>query len=228
MKIVVLGDGLLGSELVNQTGWDCISRKKNNIDFTQPGTYNSLLKGYSIIINCIAHTDTYSKDKQKHWDVNYKGVVDLVDYCKINQKKLIHISTDYIYANSTSPTTEEDVPVHQQNWYGYTKLLGDAYVQLKLNDYILIRESHKPYPFPYEKAWSNQYTNGDYVDIIAQIIIQLINKNTRGIYNVGTEVKTWFNLTKKEFNTLPIPHPQFSPSDVTMDLSKLNKILTND
>ena len=27
-KILVLGDGLLGSELVKQTGWDYVSRKK--------------------------------------------------------------------------------------------------------------------------------------------------------------------------------------------------------
>ena len=27
MKVLVLGDGLLGKELVSQTGWDCISKK---------------------------------------------------------------------------------------------------------------------------------------------------------------------------------------------------------
>ena len=31
MKIVILGDGLLGSELVKQTNWDYISRKKDGI-----------------------------------------------------------------------------------------------------------------------------------------------------------------------------------------------------
>jgi dTDP-4-dehydrorhamnose reductase len=221
MNVIVLGDGLLGSEIVKQTGWFYISRKKNNIDFIQPDSYTSLLKGYDVVLNCIAYTDTYSEDKQKHWDTNYKGVVDLVDFCKINQKKLIHISTDYIYANSISPTNELDIPVHQQNWYGYTKLLGDAYVQLKLKNYLLIRESHKPYPFPYKQAWSNQHTNGDYVHIIADLIIQLINKNAEGVYNVGTEIKTWFNYTKQEFKTIPSSKPEYIPNDITMDLNKL-------
>jgi len=221
MNIIVLGDGLLGSELVKQTNWNYIARKKDNIDFTQPETYNFLLSNYDIIVNCIAYTNTYSKEKQKHWEINYKGVVDLVDYCNINQKKLVHISTDYIYANSISPTSEDDIPVHQQNWYGYTKLLGDAYVQLKLSDYLLIRESHKPYPFPHKTAWSNQYTNGDYVNVIANLIIKLINKNAKGIFNVGTDVKTWFNLTKKEFNTIPIPSPEHAPLNLIMDTTKL-------
>ncbi len=225
MNIVILGNGLLGNELNKQTGWDILSRSINNIDLTNLTAWSNNLNKYDIIINCIAYTNTYSDEKQKHWDVNYKGVVDLVDYCKRNQKKLIHISTDYIYANSTPQSSEEDIPVHQQNWYSYTKLLGDAYVQLKLNDYLLIRESHKPYPFPYEKAWSNQYTNGDYVNIIANLIIKLVNKNATGIYNVGTEVKTWFNHTKKSFNTNPIPKPEYAPSDVTMNLNKLHDFL---
>ena len=29
MKVIVIGDGLLGSELVKQTGWEYVSRKKN-------------------------------------------------------------------------------------------------------------------------------------------------------------------------------------------------------
>ena len=31
MNVLVLGDGILGSEFVKQTGWDYLSRKKDNI-----------------------------------------------------------------------------------------------------------------------------------------------------------------------------------------------------
>ena len=31
MKVLILGDGLLGSELHSQTGWDVASRKKGNL-----------------------------------------------------------------------------------------------------------------------------------------------------------------------------------------------------
>ena len=73
MKILVLGDGLLGSEIVKQTGWDCISRKKDGFDIRAiKSSYHSFgLHRYNVIINCIAHTDTYSDNKELHWNINY-------------------------------------------------------------------------------------------------------------------------------------------------------------
>lgn len=227
MNFLVLGDGILASEIVRQTGWDFISRKKNKIDITQPESYSDLVKEYDVVINCIAFTDTYSTDKQKHWDINYKAVADLVDLCNNKNIKLIHISTDHIYANSKPKTSEEEVPVHMETWYGYTKLLGDAHVQLKSNNYLIIRESHKPYPFPYEIAWIDQTTNGDYVNIISEIIIKLIKNNSVGIFNVGTNEKNWYNHTKEEFNTLPGAKYYKAPNNITMNLEKLQNELKN-
>ena len=164
MQIVVLGDGLLGSEIVNQTGWDYISRKKDNIDFTDIDSWWELLLPYDTIINCIAYTKTYDTNKKLHWDVNYKAVSVLVDYCNTHNKKLVHISTDYVYTNSVNEASEEDVPVHGNNWYSYTKLLADAYIELKSKNYLICRETHKPNPFPYEIAWIDQIGNFDYVN----------------------------------------------------------------
>ena len=58
-KVLVLGDGLLGSELLKQTNWEYVSRKKNNKDLY------SLLpiivsNEADVIVNCIANTNTYS------------------------------------------------------------------------------------------------------------------------------------------------------------------------
>ena len=125
--------------------------------------------------------------------------------------------------NSVSSSSEIDIPIHGNNWYSYTKLLGDAYVQLNDRN-LIIRTSHKPYPFPYKDAWTNQHTNGDYVNIISELVIKLINKNVSGVYNVGTNEKTWFNLTKEEFNTNPISKPDIAPENITMNINKLKKI----
>ena len=222
-KILVLGDGLLGSEIVKQTGWDCISRKKDGFDIRAiKSSYHSFgLHRYNVIINCIAHTDTYSDNKELHWNINYRDVIKLSNYCSDWDIKLVHISTDYIYSNSVSKASEIDIPIHGNNWYSYTKLLGDAYAQLNDKN-LIIRTSHKPYPFPYKDAWANQHTNGDYVNTISELIIKLVNKNARGVYNVGTNEKTWFNLTKEEFNTNPISKPDIAPENITMNINKLN------
>jgi len=196
-KILILGDGLLGSELIKQTGWDYLSPSKDNIDVIKK--YGTFIKKIldikpDIIINCIGYTNTYDKERQKHWDLNYKLVVNLTDFCSANDIKLIHISTDYVYANSTGSNSENDVPVHQETWYGYTKLLSDAYVQLNSRNYLMFRCSFKPKPFPYERAYVNIKGNFDYVDVIAGQMIELIKENRTGVWNIGTEYKSIFDL----------------------------------
>lgn len=226
MNILILGDGLLGKELSNQTGWDTLSRKKDRFDITDPTTFPKKLITYDVIINCIANTDTYSKDRQKHWDVNYKGVADLVDFCNQWEIKLVHISTDYVYANSSGEPTEQDIPVHQETYYAYTKLLADGYIELKSNNYLIIRTTHKPNPFPYNKAWINQIGNFDYVTVIASLIKKLILTKTTGIINVGTQMKSMFELAKqthKNVKPTPISSPLI-PKNTLMNLNKLTKL----
>lgn len=236
MKILVLGDGLLGKELCKQTGWDCISRKKDGFDITKPYTFYKFFteqeqgvityKKYDCIVNCIANTDTYSDDKESHWNVNYKGVADLVDFCNQAGIKLVQISTDHVYVNSKPEASEEDVPVHDNNWYGYTKLVADAYVQLKSKSYLLLRESHKPCPFPYPKVWRDQFTNGDYVHNIVKLIVRLIEIDAAGVYNVGTYLKTWWDLVRKDHhNVSPIRKPAHIPADITMNINKMSNAI---
>ena len=234
-KVLILGNGLLGTELQKQSKWNILSREVDKFDITDTETFYKMTKiefgavqhcPYDVIINCIANTDTYSSDRQSHWDVNYKGTSDLVDFCNRWKIKLVHISTDYVYANSDNLASENSVPVHCNNWYGYTKLLSDGLVQLKSNNYMLIRCTHKPTPFQYKEAWIDQVGNFDYVNNIAEIIIKLINKSCKGVYNVGTNLKTIYELgceTKKDVT--PILKPSHVPCNLSMDLTKIKKVI---
>lgn len=226
-KVLILGDGILGSELVKYTNWDFISRKKDGFDVSDVSSWN--FKDYDVVVNCIAHTDTYSTNREKHWEVNYKFVYDLINYCNINNIKLVHISTEYLYSGSVDNATEDDVPVHCNNWYGYTKLLGDGLVQLICNEYLLVRCMHKIRPFQYERSWIDQVGNFDYVDTISKLIIHLINKKKNGVYNVGSEIKTMFDLAKMtNSKTVPIMSPSYVPKNVSMSIEKLKKSLNNE
>jgi nucleoside-diphosphate-sugar epimerase len=224
-KILILGDGLLGKEIVKQTGWQYVSRKCNNFDINK---IEESLKDFNIdiIVNCIANTDTYSKDKESHWDVNYKFLSNLINYCNQKSIKLVHISTDAVYFNSINNASEQDIPIHGNNWYGYTKLIGDALVQLQCNNYLLIRCQHKPTPFPYEAAWMNQIGNFDYVDIISNLICKLINSEQSGLFNLGTQIKTMHELAKST-NALVNKSftPPYVPSNTSMNIDKLKNII---
>ena len=236
MKILVLGDGKLGSEIVKQTGWDYVSRKKDGFDFTNADNIvdaliekhhgTILVKKYDTVLNCIANTDTYSTEKEAIYKVNYESVANLSDICNAYKIKLIHISTDYIYAGSVSNATEEDMPIPSNNWYTYYKLLADEYIAITNSDYLICRCSFKSKPFEFKYAWYNQIGNFDYVDVIADLIIKLINKNAKGIYNVGTETKTMLDLAKQtKPETQPSQRPDHAPANVSIDTSKLKNIL---
>ncbi len=229
LKVLILGDGLLGSEIVKQTGWDYLSRKKDDFDIDDYACFESIKNIYNanIIINCIANTDTYSNDRESHWHVNYVFVNRLIKFCNENNIKLIHISTDYIYAGSVNNASEDDIPMHCNNWYGYTKLLGDGLVQLQANNYLICRCTHKPFPFPYDNAWIDQVGNFDYVDVIANIIIEMVSKNLSGVYNVGTDTKTMYDLALMSRPVEASFTPSHVPKNQSMNLTKLNNNLKN-
>ena len=222
-KNIILGYGILGKELVKQSGWDYLSRSLNKkFNFKDIKSYKEIISSYDTVINCIANTDTYSQNKEEHWNINYKSVSDLIDICNKNNQKVVHISTDYIYSGSVSNASISDIPVHNQTWYGYTKLLGDAHVQLKANNYLIIRSGHKPKPFKYDKGFEDVIGNFDYVDKIAELIIKLINNDIKGIRNVGTDLKTMHDLaleTKSDTIKTKCDN-KLMPKDVSMRIEK--------
>ena len=223
---LILGDGWLGTDLVKQTGWDYISRKKDGIDFTDINSYKDHMFGYDEIINCIACTNTYDESKEENWNTNYKGVVDLVDYLDGKDMKLIQFSTDYVYAKSKKNASEDDVPVHDANWYTYTKILMEAYIELRLDKYLILRATHKPRPFMFDKGLINQVGNFDYIDTVVKIYSDLIKGDAQGFYNVGTELKTMYDLAKESRDDVVPTNEKFHPTqplDISMNLDKLKK-----
>jgi nucleoside-diphosphate-sugar epimerase len=223
MSILVLGKGLLGGTIVEKTGWDCLYRKNTFFNFSDISSYRELLEPYTEIINCVALVNTYSQNKKEQWDTNYKGVANLCDYCEKTGKKLIHISTSYVYAFSNHPAKEEDVPVHCKSWYGYTKLLSDGYIELRSKNYLIIRTMFRKFPFPFDTAYTNQRGNFDYVGPISDIVIDLIKKGASGIVNVGTSLKSMHDLAKVSKPSIPatISPVGDMPLDTSMDLTKM-------
>ena len=226
MKALVLGKGKLGSEIVKQTGWDYLSRAEHEITIDNFDEWKDRMSVYDVIVNCIGNTDTYSDDKEKHWKANYELVTFLAEFCDENNKKLVHISTDYLYQNSVEDATEEDEPLFDHTWYLFTKLLADEYLKEHAKNYLICRLSHKPYPFPYESAWVDVVTNADYTPVISDLVIKLVEGDATGLYNVGTERKTIYELAQRtNKNILKSISPPYTPKNITMNLSKMENFL---
>jgi dTDP-4-dehydrorhamnose reductase len=223
---LILGDGLLGSAVIGQSAWSFVSRRSCGFDLNKPTTWKSSIpNGVTTIVNLIANTNTYGNDISRMFETNYRGVVKLVDYCNANEIKLVHFSTDYVYENSKSNAKETDRAVPTTS-YAMSKLLADEYIMKHSEDYLILRGAQKIDPFPYDAAFTNLYGNFDYPDIIADIVIDMVSSGATGLYNIGTPKKSMFDLaqqTKPDVKEAQAP-AQF-PTDVTMDLTKMNKWL---
>jgi dTDP-4-dehydrorhamnose reductase len=226
MKVIVLGKGKLGGEIVKQTGWDYLCRAEHEITIDNFDEWKNKMDGYDVVVNCIANTDTYSDNKEKHWKANYELVTFLAEYCDDNGKKLVHISTDYLYQNSVDDAKEEDEPLFEHTWYMFTKLLADEYLKEHAKNYLICRLSHKPYPFPYDSAWDDVVTNVDYTPVISGLVIELIKNGANGLYNVGTEKKTIYELAQMtNKNVKKIVSPPYVPKNISMNVSKMENFL---
>lgn len=220
---LILGNGLLGAELVRQTGWDCVPHKSDiGFDVLCPWRLHSYLKGHECLVNCTGYTK-YHGNRPANMAINFQGAINLVNYCNTTGKRYVHISTDIVYAGSVPFATEEDVPVHAPNWYAYSKLLADGYVQQACTDYLLIRTAFKPRPFPFPVAF-DKYGNFDYVDIIAGLIVKLIESDAKGVYNVGTHAKTMLNHARETVPDIELD-AKYPLVNVSMNITKMHGVL---
>jgi dTDP-4-dehydrorhamnose reductase len=224
-KYLILGNGTLGTELKKQTGWKSVTRSDDGFDVLDSFLYGRYLKGYECIINCTGFTKDHS-DKGNNLDANFKAVVELANYCARHNKKYVHISTDIVYAGSVHSASESDVPVHARNWYAYSKLLADGYVQVACENYLLIRTAFKPRPFPHKVAFP-KVGNFDFVDVITGLIVELINGGAVGVYNVGTEYKTMYSLAQEIVPDIVLDDSR-ELVDVSMNLEKLREFRTDE
>ena len=224
-NICILGDGLLGSTLDKLTDWECVSRTMHGFDATKPD-FELIPDHCGTIVNCIANTDTYSTDRESVYAVNYKFVRDLYEYCWGSYRKLVHISSDFVYAGSTKPASEDTLPVPAKNWYSYSKLLADEYIMVRDNylsdeDWLIIRCGFKPDIFPYQSAWDDVWGSFDTVTEISKRIITLVENGASGLYNVGTQRKTIYDLAKLSNPSVDrMGSPIHIPKNTTMYLRK--------
>jgi hypothetical protein len=53
------------------------------------------------------------------------------------------------------------------------------------------------------------------------LLVKLINKNVEGVFNIGTDKKTIYELASQTKKVEKILSPEKTPKNVTMDLNKL-------
>lgn len=170
------GSGLLGQHL--QIEADRPTHKELDILNFEP-------KPYDLIIHSAAYTDVAKAevDRMNCFKVNVEGTLNLLN--QYPNVPFVYISTEYAHK-----------PV---NFYSVTKSIAEQLVMSHTAPYLIIRTLFKPSPWPFDKAFKDQWTQGGYVTDIAPRIDQAIKEwdgKSKMIY-VGNGRKTMYELARQ-------------------------------
>lgn len=161
--VAVIGAGsMIGSQFVKQLEGDkqlgLISADlagKIAIDITNINSVNSFFKNHQFnwAILFAAFTDVTSAESQRNdksascWKINVEGSTNIALACKTFNRKLIFISTAYVFDGTNGLCKEEDPTgpnLEKVTWYGITKIEGEKVIVKNLTDCIIIRINY-PY-----------------------------------------------------------------------------------
>ena len=159
-------------------------------------------------------------------DLNIIGTANITKVCSDLKIKLVYFSTNYVYPGVKGNYNEKD-PVLPVNNYAWSKLGGEASVQLYKNSLIL-RVSMTEKPFIHDKAFGNVKTSFIFHDDVSKILFKVIGK--KGIINIGGKSQFIYDFAKKNNPNIKKIYlnknlKNIMPKDSSINISKLKKIL---
>lgn len=220
MKTIVLGGtGLLGSEL-KKLDRDLVCLGKKDCDISNIYHLSDLftIKEFDTVILAAAELT-----KAPIFDLittNIIGASNVARVCLIAGKRLVYISSDYVYPCTLGNYQETD-PILPVNNYAWSKLGGECAVRM-VENHLIIRTSFGASEFPHDTAYNNLWTSKDYVDVIAPMILEASKSNLTGIINIGTEKKSMLDYARRrnpDITGKPLTDNS-SPKDSSLNLSK--------
>jgi dTDP-4-dehydrorhamnose reductase len=225
MKIFGIGvSGLVGSRITellqDKYQIDNLSLD-TGVDITNSATLDVIKKDqeHEIVLHLAAKADVDGCEKDKDlgkdgaaYKINVNGTENVVNACKNSNKKIIYVSTDFVFDGENTPEggyTEEDSP-NPINWYAETKYEGEKIVKNSGLEFLIIRLAY-PYQqkdFELKKdfvhAIMNRLKNNQqimavndhlmtptFLDDFASCIDVLVENNAHGVYHtVGSQSLT--------------------------------------
>ena len=155
-----------------------------------------------VILHLAAETDlSKCEENPAHaYLVNSVGTYNLAISAKMVEAKMVYVSTDAVFSNSTKPHNVNDEP-KPESIYGHSKYLGELAVRGISNDYIVARTSwifgegkkmDKKFVAkfitqldnPETKAVNDQFSSPTYAKDLVSVLKDLIVKDEKGIFHV--------------------------------------------
>jgi len=223
MKVLVIGsDGQLGLEFQKiSNNYESLSwffSTIKTLDLLKLETISSFLNDInpSVIINCAAYTSVdKAETESKLADLINHEAVDIISrWTSDNNKKLVHVSTDYVFDGLSKLPLYENSITNPVNEYGRSKLKGEQACFKNDPNSIVIRTSWLYSSFGKNfvktmislmknnntvKVVNDQIGSPTYANDLAKFIIEIImnSKNKSGLFHYSNEGEiSWFEFAK--------------------------------
>lgn len=256
-NITVLGaNGMLGSgvfSLLKNSGFDVVGTYCSNpsggyfkLDAMEIGGIQRFLSKVNpdVVIDAIGNPDPdwCEANKDMALDVNALTARNIAAVCP---KKLVFISTDYVFDGSGNPYKEEDEP-SPVNHYGMMKHLGELYVKRFSHKFLILR-----LPLLYDKKYilnMAERIRGEtliadrvlvkhptWVGDVAKAIKTLIEKDACGVYHLGNKegitryewalnIARFFGHPESNVVGANLPYLARRPLNVELDTDKIGSL----
>jgi len=170
--------------------------------------------------------DIHDKEIVRSIDLNIIGTANITKACAINNVKLIYFSTHYVYEGKKGNYKESD-PILPVNNYAWSKLGGEASVQLYKNSLIL-RVCMTEKPFVHKSAFKDVMTNFLFHEEVVPIVYKLLD--CKGVVNIGGKKQSIFDFAyknNKTVNKIYIKKTNLKsiPINSTLNLNKLKLLI---
>jgi dTDP-4-dehydrorhamnose reductase len=135
--LVTGAGGQLGTHLVEALrGEDVLAPGHGELDITDPAAVRDLIARHrpDVVLNAAAYTavDAAEENEADADRVNHLGPARLAAAAAEVGARLVHVSTDYVFAGDAREPYDVDAPVAPTGAYGRTKLAGERAVLSEL------------------------------------------------------------------------------------------------
>jgi dTDP-4-dehydrorhamnose reductase len=232
--IITGGSGRFGEHLKKiKTTHKIFFPNKKELNILKPKSIETYLqyKKADIVIHLAGLSrpmDIHNVKIEKSIDLNIIGTANVAKICYKKNVKLIYFSTNYVYPGTKGNYSETE-PVLPVNNYAWSKLGGEASVQLYKNSLIL-RICMTEKPFVHKKAFVNVKSSFLYHDDVVKILFKLLNE--KGIINIGGKTKYIYDFAKKDNPNVKKIFLKKNmnlgmPLDSSLNIKKLKKIINS-
>ncbi|UNC93476.1 dTDP-4-dehydrorhamnose reductase [Candidatus Contubernalis alkalaceticus] len=228
IKVMVTGaSGQLGLDVVKRLkvlGIEAVGVSRDVLNITdKKQTEDYIITNRpDVVIHCAAYTkvDQAEDEKEHCYLTNVEGTRNIAQACSQVDAKMVYISTDYVFdGEGESPHREEKSP-GPINFYGYSKVQGEAIVKEALEKYYIVRTSwlygHNGNNFVKKilklaqsrdeiNVVNDQIGSPTYTEDLSVLICDMIQTNKYGIYHgVNEGYCSWYQFALAVFGNAGI------------------------